>query len=279
MNPPKKTGRNEPCPCGSGKKFKKCCLASDDQNPVADIGQHLPQRVDDEGRELRKHPRCWINGCPREIGEACICDPDGAWLCVQMLLGRERQDSAKALAAEYDMRLVHGEDAFLRLRNLESGVAEGVDFGPSWAAAGVSLGVTANDLCKRYDLALRDVGFSILDMTFKDDVPRGFEALTGDIPEGDENMKAIIMPKPPSSRVQPIHDTLTIVRVEGRLIDLSANKDAPPLLVATRRCIPGLSVGDSVKVGLHENDSRNGPLMMNGIPGEPRCMIAFLGRK
>jgi uncharacterized protein YecA (UPF0149 family) len=21
-----KTGRNEPCPCGSGEKFKKCCL-------------------------------------------------------------------------------------------------------------------------------------------------------------------------------------------------------------------------------------------------------------
>ena len=24
--PPLKTGRNEPCPCGSGKKFKHCCL-------------------------------------------------------------------------------------------------------------------------------------------------------------------------------------------------------------------------------------------------------------
>ncbi|MEN8257355.1 MAG: DUF1186 domain-containing protein [Thermodesulfobacteriota bacterium] len=24
---PDKTGRNEPCPCGSGKKYKKCCLA------------------------------------------------------------------------------------------------------------------------------------------------------------------------------------------------------------------------------------------------------------
>ncbi len=23
-----KTGRNEPCPCGSGKKFKKCCGAN-----------------------------------------------------------------------------------------------------------------------------------------------------------------------------------------------------------------------------------------------------------
>jgi hypothetical protein len=27
-NPFRKVGRNDPCPCGSGKKFKKCCLAS-----------------------------------------------------------------------------------------------------------------------------------------------------------------------------------------------------------------------------------------------------------
>ena len=25
---PPKVGRNEPCPCGSGKKFKMCCLDS-----------------------------------------------------------------------------------------------------------------------------------------------------------------------------------------------------------------------------------------------------------
>jgi preprotein translocase subunit SecA len=24
----KKIGRNEPCPCGSGKKYKKCCGAN-----------------------------------------------------------------------------------------------------------------------------------------------------------------------------------------------------------------------------------------------------------
>jgi uncharacterized protein YecA (UPF0149 family) len=24
----KKVGRNDPCPCGSGKKYKKCCGAS-----------------------------------------------------------------------------------------------------------------------------------------------------------------------------------------------------------------------------------------------------------
>lgn len=27
----KKIGRNEPCPCGSGKKFKRCCLGVDPQ--------------------------------------------------------------------------------------------------------------------------------------------------------------------------------------------------------------------------------------------------------
>jgi hypothetical protein len=26
----KKIGRNEPCPCGSGKKYKYCCLSKDD---------------------------------------------------------------------------------------------------------------------------------------------------------------------------------------------------------------------------------------------------------
>jgi uncharacterized protein len=26
IDPYRKTGRNEPCPCGSGKKYKKCCL-------------------------------------------------------------------------------------------------------------------------------------------------------------------------------------------------------------------------------------------------------------
>ncbi|HDP54206.1 MAG TPA: prepilin peptidase, partial [Bacteroidetes bacterium] len=25
INPLKTIGRNDPCPCGSGKKYKKCC--------------------------------------------------------------------------------------------------------------------------------------------------------------------------------------------------------------------------------------------------------------
>jgi hypothetical protein len=27
-----RTGRNDPCPCGSGKKFKQCCASKKDQS-------------------------------------------------------------------------------------------------------------------------------------------------------------------------------------------------------------------------------------------------------
>jgi tetratricopeptide (TPR) repeat protein len=41
-----KIGRNDPCPCGSGKKYKKCCLANDEAaaraaQPVA-VAAHRP---------------------------------------------------------------------------------------------------------------------------------------------------------------------------------------------------------------------------------------------
>lgn len=30
-----KVGRNDPCPCGSGKKYKKCCWSKDQRSNVA----------------------------------------------------------------------------------------------------------------------------------------------------------------------------------------------------------------------------------------------------
>ena len=34
----KKTGRNDPCPCESGKKFKRCCM------PKSEVEQRLSQQ-------------------------------------------------------------------------------------------------------------------------------------------------------------------------------------------------------------------------------------------
>jgi hypothetical protein len=47
VNPYRHVGRNDPCPCGSGKKFKKCCLGKA-VNESGDIGARL-QRDDAAG--------------------------------------------------------------------------------------------------------------------------------------------------------------------------------------------------------------------------------------
>jgi SEC-C motif len=38
-----KVGRNDPCPCGSGKKYKKCCLEKD-QVSKGELGREQIQR-------------------------------------------------------------------------------------------------------------------------------------------------------------------------------------------------------------------------------------------
>jgi hypothetical protein len=52
-----KIGRNEPCPCGSGRKYKKCCLQKDEEmlagmNP-GDIRASIRQKREQEQREKR----------------------------------------------------------------------------------------------------------------------------------------------------------------------------------------------------------------------------------
>ena len=45
-----KTGRNEPCPCGSGKKYKKCCLPMHE----ADERQRLAEQQADREQRARE---------------------------------------------------------------------------------------------------------------------------------------------------------------------------------------------------------------------------------
>jgi len=61
-------GRNEPCPCGSGKKYKKCCLHKE-ARPVVDMVWQLMRKTEGElVAALAKH----ANKCydPEAIVEA-----------------------------------------------------------------------------------------------------------------------------------------------------------------------------------------------------------------
>lgn len=57
-----KPGRNDPCPCGSGKKFKKCCLNAPPRSPVLSLSLvELNKRIAYEGRVGRERKE-WCEG-------------------------------------------------------------------------------------------------------------------------------------------------------------------------------------------------------------------------
>src|ERR1035441_10607568 len=53
-----KAGRNDPCPCGSGKKYKKCCLPKDQlipmaAPPIAGAPEPVADLVEDDWQEAK----------------------------------------------------------------------------------------------------------------------------------------------------------------------------------------------------------------------------------
>ncbi len=43
-----KIGRNDPCPCGSGKKYKNCCLGKEDQEPEKSMNERLMEEIGEQ---------------------------------------------------------------------------------------------------------------------------------------------------------------------------------------------------------------------------------------
>ena len=41
----KKPGRNDPCPCGSGKKYKHCCLKTEETQVAGDRSEAVPRAI------------------------------------------------------------------------------------------------------------------------------------------------------------------------------------------------------------------------------------------
>jgi len=48
-----KVGRNDPCPCGSGKKYKKCCMLKDEKRIQSDESENTAAPSED--KKLNSH--------------------------------------------------------------------------------------------------------------------------------------------------------------------------------------------------------------------------------
>ncbi|WP_244521440.1 SEC-C metal-binding domain-containing protein [Bradyrhizobium sp. DOA9] len=92
VNSDKRVGRNDPCPCGSGKKFKKCCLNSQS-------GAELPSglhRHDPQEREIAPPVHEQAQRALRDYDPFAQPDPE-QWLALDE---QERID----LVVEYHRR-------------------------------------------------------------------------------------------------------------------------------------------------------------------------------
>ncbi len=71
-----KIGRNEPCPCGSGKKYKQCHLGKED-----DPGRReLPQTTDEVAHATAAPPLpTWTRYLPHAIGSAGTIGAIALW--------------------------------------------------------------------------------------------------------------------------------------------------------------------------------------------------------
>lgn len=54
-----KTGRNEPCPCGSGKKYKKCCINKFDKQQSELENDIYEKTSHQELSNLKSNPELW----------------------------------------------------------------------------------------------------------------------------------------------------------------------------------------------------------------------------
>jgi len=97
-------GRNEPCPCGSGKKYKKCCLAEDEELERQAMAAAAVEIGDDDG-VYDQHGFC--DDCYDQLVEASNAVVD--------LVDAGRLDEAEQAAHALLERFPDVHDGYARL--------------------------------------------------------------------------------------------------------------------------------------------------------------------
>ena len=110
-----KTGRNDPCPCGSGKKYKHCCLEKD---RAAELAPAIAQRVALQAQKanevaLRKDYQVELLQSQVALQQAQALD--AASNAVVDLVHAGRLDEAEQAARELLVRYPEVHDGYDRL--------------------------------------------------------------------------------------------------------------------------------------------------------------------
>jgi hypothetical protein len=157
VNPYKDVGRNDPCPCGSGKKFKKCCLGKSDALPVSDPETRFD--VNAGFKDVFSSEPDW--GGDETMYDPLISPDPDAWLAleeqgrIELVMdfhrrARIRPPNAKVHAVLHvgvENQIAEG-DALPVRRTLDRLMTEGLDRHDAIHAIGMVLIGHMNDLLK-----------------------------------------------------------------------------------------------------------------------------------
>ena len=111
-----KTGRNDPCPCGNGKKFKKCHMGKEDELTLGSMGEF----TDEMSKKITSLPEVSYGRCREIIDSLDINELTGeiigAAIEVHKILGPGLLESVyeECLCHELDLR----EIPYERQKNL-----------------------------------------------------------------------------------------------------------------------------------------------------------------
>lgn len=105
----KKVGRNEPCPCGSGKKYKKCCIDKDSH-------KLMQSRTNFVDREIKEASELSLEY--KEESLVGSIDRLERLLSQHDLTLTQKQSAQLNLALAYQRRGEH-EKAILELQSIE----------------------------------------------------------------------------------------------------------------------------------------------------------------
>ena len=160
VNPYKDIGRNDPCPCGSGKKFKKCCLGKVDALSPTDSSFPQTQFDVDAGSDDVFSDRAVLDDDETAYDPLVAPDPD-EWLALDederigLVMDFHRRAGVRlpdarvhAMAhAAVESQIAAG-DALPVRRTLERLMSEGLDRHDAVHAIGLALVGHLNDIMK-----------------------------------------------------------------------------------------------------------------------------------